>query len=249
MATLRDAWNDRADAWARFARTRGHDRWYEHVNLPAFLELLPPPGRATLDVGCGEGRVGAALTRLGHRVTGVDTSPTLVALAREHHDAVEADAAALPFADGSFDLVIAFMSLHDMDDPPGAVGEAARVLAPGGRVCVALEHPLQKAGSWVDADDPETAFVVDRPYLEERPFCDVVERDGIPMAFSGVDRPLSAYARALEDAGLVIEALREPVRGDAFVASYPRAAKWRRIPIFLHLRCRLAADVGREEHP
>ena len=245
--SLRDAWEEQAGAWARFARTPGHDHWYERVNLPRFLELLPPPGSATLDLGCGEGRLGAALMRLGHGVVGVDASPALVALAREHHEAVEADAAALPFADGGFDLVVAFMSLHDMDDLRGAVREAARVLASGGRFCVALEHPLQKAGTWVDPDDPATPFVLDRPYLEERPFRHVVERDGIRMEFVGVDRLLSAYARALEDAGFLLEAVREPVPDDDFALEYPRAAKWQRVPIFLHLRCRLAADIRPEE--
>ena len=45
--TLRDAWDEQADAWARFARTPGHDRAHSLLNFPAFLELLPPPERAT----------------------------------------------------------------------------------------------------------------------------------------------------------------------------------------------------------
>jgi ubiquinone/menaquinone biosynthesis C-methylase UbiE len=109
--TLRKRWDEQADDWARFARTPGHDRSHENVNFPSFLELLPPPGRAALDVGCGEGRVGAELVRRGYRVTGVDSSARMVELAREQHEAVVADAAALPFADSSFDLVLGYMSL------------------------------------------------------------------------------------------------------------------------------------------
>jgi SAM-dependent methyltransferase len=238
--SLREAWDRRAGEWARFARVRGHDHWYERLNLPAFLELLPPPGRATLDLGCGEGRLGAVLAGLGHRVTGVETSPALARLAREHHEVVEADAAALPLPDGSFDLVLAFMSLHDMDDMGGAVREAGRVLAPGGRFCLALEHPLQKAGAWDDPDDPASPFRIGGSYLAERRFRAVVERDGVGMELEGIDRPLEAYARALEQAGLAIEALREPRPDQAFVRDRPRAGKWLRIPIFLHLRCRAA---------
>jgi SAM-dependent methyltransferase len=234
--SLRAAWDRRAEAWTRFARTPGHDHWYERLNLPAFLELVPPAGRATLDLGCGEGRLGAVLSRLGYRVTGVEASPTLAAHAREHHEVVEADAAALPFADGSFDLVLAFMSLHDMDEMDCAVREAARVLEPGGCFCVALEHPLQKAGAWADPDDPSSAFAIRGSYLAERRFHAVYERDGIRMDFEGVDRPIEGYARALEAAGLLIEALREPLPDDDFVRHRPRAAKWRRLPIFLHLR-------------
>ncbi|TMA36985.1 MAG: methyltransferase domain-containing protein [Deltaproteobacteria bacterium] len=48
-----------------------------------FLALLPPPRRLTLDLGCGEGRLSRDLETRGHRVVGVDGSPTLVRLARE----------------------------------------------------------------------------------------------------------------------------------------------------------------------
>jgi len=132
--SLKEFWDSQADAWKRFVRTPGHDAYHEGFNFPAFLEFLPPPGRRTLDLGCGEGRVGLALTRLGHRVVGVDSSPAMVTLARERHEAVVADAADLPFEDGAFDLVVAYMSVMNLDDPEAAVREAARVLARGGRL-------------------------------------------------------------------------------------------------------------------
>ena len=106
---LREFWDGQAEAWGRFARTPGHDVYHEAFNFPAFLSLIPPPGRRTLDLGCGEGRVGAELTRRGHTVIGVDASPAMVAMARERHEAFVADAGALPFEDGSFDLVVADM--------------------------------------------------------------------------------------------------------------------------------------------
>src|SRR5919198_1440070 len=83
----------------------------------------------------------------GHRVLGVEQSPTLAARARERHEVVEADAANLPFEDASFPLVVSFSSLMDMDDAAGAVREAARVLEPGGRFCAAIVHPFLSAGS------------------------------------------------------------------------------------------------------
>jgi len=46
--------------------------------MPALLDLLPAPGRATLGVACGEGRLTRHLRSLGHRVTGIDASPTMV---------------------------------------------------------------------------------------------------------------------------------------------------------------------------
>ena len=73
--TLRDAWEEQAEKWAVWARHAGHDS-YHRFHRDAFLELVPPPGRRTLDVGCGEGRLTRDLTALGHRVSAVDLSPT-----------------------------------------------------------------------------------------------------------------------------------------------------------------------------
>jgi SAM-dependent methyltransferase len=229
VTTLRHAWDAQADEWARFARTPGHDVEHERLNLPAFLELLPPPGRRTLDVGCGEGRIGAELGRRGHRVVGVDTSPRMVELARERHDAVVADAAALPFADGSFDLVVAYMSLMNMDELHAAVREIGRVLEPGGRLCVAIVHPLNRPLEALD------------DYFSDRRFAEEVERAGLRMTFESIDRPLEAYTRALAAVGFVIEQVREPRPTAATVASSPQLAKAAKRPYFLHMRCRLVS--------
>ncbi len=109
------------------------DFWLFH--LRRFLDLLPAPGRLTVDVGCGEGRLTRALAAAGYRVVGADTASALVKAALTHPrsaPAIVADATRLPFPDGSADLVIAFMCLHDFDDMSVAVAEAARILTPGG---------------------------------------------------------------------------------------------------------------------
>ena len=234
MTSLREAWDRQAAAWARFVRTDGVDRVNELFNLPQLLELLPPPGRRTLDLGCGEGRVGRALVPLGHRVVGLDSSPGMVALAAESQEAVVGDAAALPFADGSFDLVTAFMSLMDMDDPDAAIQEGARVLEPGGRLCFSITHPLKTAGAFEERQR-DAPFVLRGPYFEERRIDDTLERDGIRIDFASVHRPLGAWTRALHEAGFAIEALRE----HAFPRDLWRteaAERWTRIPLFLHVR-------------
>src|SRR6266536_3721581 len=137
---LRKAWEENAPDWVRWAREPGHDSYW-CFHRERFLALLPKPGRLTLDVGCGEGRVTRDLTELGHSAVGVDSSETMIAAAREADPSGEyvvADAAALPFPDGHTDLVVAFMSLMDMDDMRSAAGELARVLEPGGRLAVAV---------------------------------------------------------------------------------------------------------------
>jgi SAM-dependent methyltransferase len=228
--TLREHWDAQADSWARFARTPGHDEFHERFNFPAFLDLLPPPGYATLDVGCGEGRVGAELVERGHRVTGVDASPRMVELARERHEAVVADATGLPFDDGAFDLVVAYMSLMNMDDLDGAVREIGRVLEPGGRLCAADIHPFN-VGEFVGDD-----YVITGSYLEPATKVFESDRDGIRVTFHDHAIPLERYSRAFEAAGLALEALREPQPPDAFLAARPVAARRRRFPLLLHMR-------------
>src|ERR671934_34649 len=316
--TLREAWEAAATAWSDYVRA-GRDPFF-HVSLAAFLELLPGPRGTTLDVGCGEGRVGAELAPRGYRVLGVELSPTLAARARERHEVVEADAAALPFEDATFPLVVSFNSLMDMDDAAGAVREAARVLEPGGRFCAAIVHSFLSAGSGepftiadsvvgldasptllefarqadpegeyvlgdatalpfedasfdlvvaynslmdvedmagavaeaarvlepggrlcvsivhpivdmcrFEGDEPDAPFVFAAPYFERREYHGRFERAGLGMTFHGYVRLLEDYTRALEDAGFLLDALREPADPGA-------DEQWRRIPNFLYLR-------------
>jgi SAM-dependent methyltransferase len=146
---------------------------------------------------------------------------------------VVADAGALPFDDGAFDLVTAFMSLMDVEDMPGAVREVARVLEAGGRFCFSIAHPINTAGRFDERLADAPFRVAD--YFTERRVDETLERDGIRIRFAAVHRPLEAYSRALEAAGFVIEALREfPLPPEAWRDG--SSARWQRVPLFLHVR-------------
>ena len=229
--SLKEFWDDQAEPWGRFARTPGHDSYHEGFNFPAFLELVPPAGRRTLDLGCGEGRVGAALVGLGHTVVGVDSSPGMVALARERHEALVADAVALPFEDSAFDLVIAYMSVMNLDHPEAGLGEAARVLETGGRLCIAVVHPLDGAGAF-EGDQ----FVIRGSYFEPEAKIWESDRGGIRVRFFDRALPLGRLVGACTAAGLLVEAVREPCPSPAFVAASPVAERRLRVPLFLHVR-------------
>ena len=82
------------------------------------------------------------------------------------------------------------------------------------------------------------SFLVDRSYLQVWRYPDELHRQGIEMTFHTEHRPIESYARALEDAGLVIEALREPMPNLEMAADQPSEERWRRIPNFLMLRAR-----------
>jgi ubiquinone/menaquinone biosynthesis C-methylase UbiE len=212
-----DVWLAEAAGWAAWAR-QGDDGFGE------FRTLLPHPGRATLDLGCGEGRFTRALAAEGHRVTGADVSPDLVELARAAHadgTYVVADAEALPFPDSGFDLVVAFNVLSCVANLERAVSEATRVLEPGGRLCLSAVHPVYTAGRAEGSD-----WVVEGGYLEERLHTERVRRGDAELTFANVHRPLGAYTAAFERCGLELEALREPA--------------WELVPMFLYLRGRKA---------
>jgi SAM-dependent methyltransferase len=246
---MRQGWESEALNWVSFARTPGHDRAHENINLPALLELLPPPGRRTLDLACGEGRLSRLLQSMQHRVVGVDAAPTMVQYAATNENAapvVLGDATRLPFADNSFDLVVAYMCLHDIDDMRQAVREAARVLAPEGCLCAAIPHPVNTAGEFHgrEADSP---FVITGSYLEPRPSRMVADRDGVRLTFHSEHRPLETYFDALATAGLLTEAIREVKASDQAVAERPSNARWQRIPLFLHLRAIRAGHKAQAE--
>jgi ubiquinone/menaquinone biosynthesis C-methylase UbiE len=148
-----------------------------------------------------------------------------------------ADAARLPFDDGAADLAVAFMSLHDVDDMPGAILEAGRVVSRGGAFCLAIVHPINSAGRF-ESYDPDARYVIDESYLNTHRYQDSIERDGLRMTFNSRHWPLEAYFRALERSGFVVEALTEPTVDAASIAQRPDRARWRRLPLFLDLRAR-----------
>ena len=184
-------------------------------------------------MGCGEGRAGLVLGELGHRMVGVDSSPSLARLASDtgaYDQVLVADASSLPFPDGAFDLVVAFMSLQDMDDAEGAVREAARVLEPGGWMVAAFVHPVASAHLGRASEERRSYFEVQRTL-------DEVERDGLAFAFHQIHRPLEAWIGLFLDSGFGLDALREPRPSEADVRAVPRLAESRAKPAFLHIRC------------
>jgi SAM-dependent methyltransferase len=225
---MRSAWDAEAENWIAWAREPGHDHFFWRLGLPALLELLPAPGRRTLDLACGEGRVSRVLAGRGHAVVGVEGSPALAAAAREAAPGIEVldgDAAALPLPDGAVDLIVCSMALLNFDDMDAAVHEAARVLEPGGRLCFSTVHPWN---SLKDAPD----------YFAEHTYAETRRRGELTMTFTDRHRPLSALSRAFEGAGLLVEALREPVPDAAHIAEHPTVERWTRRPAFLLGRCR-----------
>ncbi|MFW6066923.1 MAG: class I SAM-dependent methyltransferase [Myxococcota bacterium] len=130
-----------ADAYARW-RASALGAITERVEARVVLDLAGPlRGRRVLDVGTGDGTYAIEAARRGARATGLDVDPAMISAARSRSEGAGVDIAlregraeALPFDDGTFDVVVAVTVLCFVPDPAGAVREMGRVLVPGGRL-------------------------------------------------------------------------------------------------------------------
>ncbi|ONI80659.1 SAM-dependent methyltransferase [Saccharothrix sp. ALI-22-I] len=141
--------------------TTGEDRWRSRLGtlrqvvrqevVTRQLASHLPAGGSVLDVGCGQGTQALRLARLGHRVTGLDSSATLLsdfsdALAAEEPDVrarvdlMQGDARHLPFPARSFDLVLCHGVLMYYPDPAPLLAELANVVAVGGLVSLLVRN-------------------------------------------------------------------------------------------------------------
>jgi SAM-dependent methyltransferase len=229
-------WSQIAAEWIAWARSSNHDAfWAYRASLSAFIG--GGEGEA-LDIGCGEGRVSRLLKDCGYRVTATDPVEALVLAAEQAgsaHDYKVAAAANLPFADTTFDLVMAYNVLMDIEDVSVAVKEIGRVLRPSGTLLISIVHPFADRGYFA-GPGPDAPFVLQHSYFGRERFESVEERNGLQMHFAGWSQPLENYIGALEGAGLAVSALREPVP-DASEA-WTHMERWRRIPLFLWLKAR-----------
>lgn len=240
LAATQAAWEADAEAWTRGVRT-GADVYRRPFHDPAFAPLLGSvEGLDVLDAGAGEGIVARNLAQAGARVTAVDLATRHIeAAAREaqrcglggtYLAGSFTDLGALGLADGSFDRVVSVMALMDCPDLAAAVGEARRVLRPGGRYVISVRHPM--------TDRPSSS-----PYFRAEPWVDEWTFRGAPegtrpFRIATFPRTVSGYVTALLGAGFLLEALSEPRPSEAACAAEPRLVPWRDAPFYLMLAAR-----------
>jgi ubiquinone/menaquinone biosynthesis C-methylase UbiE len=231
LLCLKD-WEAFADWYDRKQGERG-DLWHRALIDPVTLRLVGNCARKdVLDLGCGNGYLSRRLARKGARVTAVDSSPRMIKNAKSHDPRnalkiryVRSNAdrlTALP--NSSFDMVVANMSLMDIEDAEGAIREAARVLRNGGRLVASISHPCFDTLSnscWVAEKSLSRPLRVYRkvrayrtPFAEEVPWRVGESEREYTLGFH---RPLNWYARVLSANGLAITALEEPAPTKEFL--------------------------------
>jgi ubiquinone/menaquinone biosynthesis C-methylase UbiE len=257
---VRRYWNGNADVWTKLARA-GYDTYRDHLNTPAFFRILPDvTGLSGLDIGCGEGYNTRLLAQRGARMTAMDLSDGFVRHAKRENDLLGqriktqvAGATALPFAGASFDFAAAFMVLMDVGEPDAAIGEAFRVLKPGGFLQFSITHPC--------FDTPHRRQLRDQTGMvyavEVGGYFDELDGDISEWLFSAAPpearaglppfktprftRTLSRWLNLLVDTGFLLEHVEEPRPDDQEVSEHPNIQDAQVTAYFLIIRVRKPA--------
>lgn len=165
---------------------------------PVLDGLKGSPGRRVADIGGGTGNYALALAGEGWDPVVVDRSIEMLAHATDKGlETVVADAQQLPFEDGSFDAVTMISMLHHVEDRGAALGEARRILRPGGRLVLMAFCAEDAASMWIvdyfpssrswmwATHPPQAAILEELPGARLLPFAFEDMEDGSLAALSG----------------------------------------------------------------
>ncbi len=195
-----------AEAYAASNENSFVNAYYERPGMLALAGEVA--GRRVLDAGCGAGPLLAALRDRGADVTGFDKSAVMVELARQRLGSradlrVAELGRPLPFPDDAFDDVTASLVLHYLEDWGPALAELRRVLKPGGRLIVSVDHPFAE-NLWHREAGLEPDYFATYDYTVEW----TVGGQSALLRFW--NRPLHAMTDAFTAAGFQLSIISEP---------------------------------------
>jgi ubiquinone/menaquinone biosynthesis C-methylase UbiE len=162
VPAAKTSWGGVADWYDSHLETE-KDSYQEKVIAPNLIRLLDiKKGMRVLDLACGQGFFSRKFAAKGARVVGADISPELVAQAKKRSPEIAYHATPahkLGFAQGqSFDAVTIVLAIQNIENMTEVFAEANRVLVPGGRLLLVVNHPafrVMKRSSW-GYDEHET---------------------------------------------------------------------------------------------
>ena len=234
----RSLWEEQAGWWQQ-GFTDGADPEYEEQILPLIDRHLAG-SRRVLDIGCGEGQASRRLTALGSEVIGLDPTRAQLRTASERGGGpvyAHAVAEALPCRSRSFDAVVMCLVIEHIEAYEVTIREVARVLEPGGRFLLLLNHPLLQApgSGWIDDHILEEQYWRVGQYLNDDTGIEEVA-PGVNLPF--MHRPLSRYIHVMGEVGLLIDDMDEPPPPPGFLAEAWEYSEAASIPRLMLLRAR-----------
>lgn len=199
-------YNHLADVYAAAVDSKPLHVYYERPNT---WSLLPKnlKGLEVLDMGCASGWYSEQLIKAGCHVTAVDASPTMVEITRKRlqgqANVIQANLEKpMDFAKSqSFDIVLASLMIHYLDDWPQLMKEVSRILKPGGLFIFSTHQPQSTFFH----------FKLDN-YFRQQIITDFWP--DINMSVQYYHRPLHDLTEALSQAGFLIEKMIEPLPKD-----------------------------------
>jgi SAM-dependent methyltransferase len=242
-----DLW-DAHSIWWKTTFTDGADPEYAGEIVPLVTAELSHCARL-LDLGCGEGQIARAVGREPgeRRIVGIDPSWLQVSNGAAAGGGVTyllGQGERLPFVDESFDGICCCLAIEHSEDGDALLAEVARVLAPGGRFLLLVNHPMYQG--------PQSGFVDDQilgerywrvgPYLTEGVTVEEVDA-GIEIPF--YHRPLSRYINPLAAHDLLLSQMFEPPPIPAFLVGSLDPELEGAIPRLLALRFEYRPTIAR----
>ncbi|HSF14119.1 MAG TPA: methyltransferase domain-containing protein [Vicinamibacteria bacterium] len=210
---LREFWNRIAQDWQIQVGREGDANRRLNSDPVLWHFAGDVRGLKVLDAGCGTGYLSIQLAERGARVTGIDFSERMIAIARATDPAgdfrVDSCSELSTVEDEEFDLIVANYVLMDTPDLRGAVQAFHRVLKPGGLAVLVFSHPCFPAGRAHERDDGGVSYVWDFPYFQ-RQRCTDPPWGHFTSDFIWFHRPLSDYWKAFIDAGFAVVDFEEP---------------------------------------
>jgi|HubBroStandDraft_1064217.scaffolds.fasta_scaffold123153_1 ubiquinone/menaquinone biosynthesis C-methylase UbiE len=247
---------DAIAAWRDSRMGERGDLWHRAIIDPTLLSVVGRVrGLRVLDIGCGNGYLTRRWAREGAtRSVGFDLSSASLKYAHKREERhptgarfIRGNSSDLArFEDGSFDLVVANMSLMDIEDAEGTIHEVGRVLAPMGRFVFSISHPcfdIDLQSTWVverkswgqenlvsrRVSGYRTEKVVRVPWFVSK------SKTAYTISYH---RPLSTYSRYLRAAGMTIMRLEEPSPKPEAVRESPQGPFMLEIPLHLVVESR-----------
>lgn len=231
-------WSGLADWWLDELAS---DPAYAEEVLPLALALLDPrPGRTYLDLGCGEGRVMAAIAVTGAGAWGVDVAASLLERAADHGRVFRADVPPLDFIDDeSIDGVVIVLVLEHIRDEEAVFAEAARATRTGGVLALVVNHPIWTApGSTPITDGSSEVLWRPGEYFSHGWSDEPAGEKTVRFHH----RPMSRLLNSAAQAGWLMERMTEAGISPAQLARTPGLSGQDHIPRLLGVRWVLGPD-------